>query len=814
MTKRKQIFWFQRHIGKTITEWLKAPSCREKSGRNYFIFIGLLSAMLFHLAALAIRTVRAFWLLDYTHYCYRWPYVIFFLVLPPAVFLGSTLFDRFNYRNRKKALLALCLAAESLQIASFAFKLLSRLFLPVIFKISPGKAFTKDMVVALGRICVELPVCAALLFMAWKLKTVFFSEKNLKPILSYKVLHRLEPKRGIYDLRIVKDINSGKYVTVTEKDRFLHFLCDGSSGTGKTSSTILPAIRDDLDAHLRMEEKQLEALKEMEQRGEIFYASYGRKPGTGDFLPAVGRKNLEQPDMEAQEAQIREKLNKLALCYPVAGITVLAPDDSLTDDVCRLCEARGISYNRIDPTRLADGRRKENSIGMNPFYLRSEMNGEEKNQLIVKKAVIFADVMQAITELKGKSDSYFSGVNRQMIANLAILVMLTIPALHKRQATPMDLQEVINDFDKLKAPLTKLKELDQGINQFQFVIKYIESDLLGAGRVKMEDQSRGTRNIINEFLLMPYNREVFCSQESIDFDRILENGEVTVCNYNLAAGDTDATAFGLFFLLSFNNAVLSRPGTEHTRIPHFFYVDELPVLIHPSIEKNFSLFRKYRVAMFVAIQTLDQMEKNDITKYLKGVILGCAHILVFGRSSITDMEIFSKFAGVRDEVEEERGITQTALSDVNTRLTYTERESIAQKNTIEEIDIRLKDFQEVTFFTTRNGRPLEAIHGKVEFLKPEDWEKKARKEFVFHGVQGEQPVYPEAAEENMQETQLQKVSYPEELLFKQSGHVLEAGQGESVPDREAVCKKKTAVGKEASEGPVYHENFVAEEIEL
>ena len=234
MTKRDQIFLYQRHVGEIIRKLLKILTEREKGGRNYSIFISLLSVMLLHLASLAVRTVRAFLLLDYTCYCYRWPYVILSLLLPPAVFLGSTLFDRFNYRNRKKALLALCLAAESLQIASFAFKLLSRLFLPVIFKISPGKAFTKNMVVVLGRICVELPVCAALLFMAWKLKTVFFSEKNLRPILSYKVLHSLEPKRGIYDLRIVKDINSGKYVTVTEKDRFLHFLCDGSSGTGKT----------------------------------------------------------------------------------------------------------------------------------------------------------------------------------------------------------------------------------------------------------------------------------------------------------------------------------------------------------------------------------------------------------------------------------------------------------------------------------------------------------------------------------------------------------------------------------------------------
>lgn len=797
-----------------INNWLQLQITGKNKARNHRIFQVLLWTMLLHLAALVIRTVLAFWYLDYTYYCYNGIYVVLSLSMPPVVFIFSTLFDQYNFRNRKKLLLLSCLAAETLQIASFAFKFLSRVFLPAVFKITPGKAFTAEMVVILGRVCVELPVFIAVVVAAVRLRDVFFDENNLRPILTYKLSHSLEPQRGGYDLRIVKDINSGKYVTVTEKDRFLHFLCDGSSGTGKTSSTILPAIRDDLDAHCRMEDRQLQALKQMEDNGEIFYAPYGRKPGIGDFFPVI-REEPGYPDGEAQEAQIKAKLRELSLTYPVAGITVLAPDDSLTDDVCRLCEARGLSYNRIDPTRLMDGRRKKNSIGMNPFYLRDEMGGEDKNQLIVKKAVIFADVMQAITELKGKSDSYFSGVNRQMIANLAILVMLTIPALHRRQATPMDLQEVINDFDKLKVPLAKLKELDQGTNQFQFVIKYIEFDLLGAGRTKMEDQSRGTRNIINEFLLMPYNREVFCSQESIDFDRILENGEVTVCNYNLAAGDTDATAFGLFFLLSFNNAVLSRPGTEHTRIPHFFYVDELPVLIHPSIEKNFSLFRKYRVAMFVAIQTLDQMEKNDITKYLKGVILGCAHILVFGRSSITDMEIFSKFAGVRDEVQEEKGVTQSALSEADTKLTYTQRESIKQKNVIEEIDIRLKDFQEVTFFTTRNGRPLDAIHGKVEFLKPEDWQEKPRKEFEFKRVHAAESVYHADSPEEGGEEEPLYMLFREELFYKESSHVTNRTD---VPygseDKSDMTVKKPVKKKTKPSGPVFYEDFDSEEIEL
>ena len=157
------------------------------------------------------------------------------------------------------------------------------------------------------------------------------------------------------------------------------------------------------------------------------------------------------------------------------------------------------------------------------------------------------------------------------------------------------------------------------------------------------------------------------------------------------------------------------------------------MLIHPSLEKNFSLFRKFRVSMMVAIQTLDQMEKNEITKYLKGVILGCAHIIVFGRSSLSDMEIFSSLAGVRDVREEQTSTTETALTDESPHFSFSSREMMTQKNAIEEINIRMKDFQEVTFFTTRAGRPLPALAGIVNFLKPSDWEMKKRSDIFLSG---------------------------------------------------------------------------------
>ena len=681
---------------------------------RYIILYGL---FYLHFLDSVIRYLYSLYRINYTVMHTNVVFRSLSLLMPVGLWIYATGLESFNFRRIKAFHYTLTALHEALLISSIGFELLSIVFLPSILRMRTDEIFTKGMVLFLARLVTELPtlLLALVLFLAF-IKPIR-DEKNKEIILGFKLSHYTEKKKKKdaieYPLTIAKDIETGKPIVVSEKDRFLHTLVDGTSGTGKTSSTILPAIKNDLNVRLFAQQKQMQTMKHLVKEKKYVYTGSAESFSIYDFV---------KKEAETEDDVSYPSLDEISLSFPVCGITVLAPEDSLTDDVCKLCEARGIPYNRIDATPDAEGKRKKNWIGMNPFYLSSELSGDDLQRAIVKKAVVFSDVMQVITDLKGKADSYFTGLNRQMISNLAILVMNTVPLLHGRQATPADLQLLINNFDLLPAYVKKLDELDRDYQRYTFVLQYIREELLGKGRVKMEDQSRGTRNIINEFLLMPGSREVYCAQKSIDFDRILKRGEVTVCNYDLASGDSNAVAFGLFFLLSFNNAVLSRPGTERTRIPHFFYIDELPVLIHSSLEKNFSLFRKFRVAMFCAIQTLDQFEKNEITKYLKGVILGCAHIMVFGRSSLSDMEVFSAMAGVRDTIETQDTVTQTALSSDSPALSYSTRELSAQKNTLEECDIRMRDFQEVTYFTTKEGRPLPPYHAKVDFLKPTDWE--------------------------------------------------------------------------------------------
>jgi len=680
----------------------------------YLILYGM---FYLHFIDSGIRYLYSIYRINYTFMHTNVVFRFLSLLLPVGLWIYATGLESFNFRRIKALHYILTALHEALLISSIGFELLSVIFLPSILQMRTDEVFTKGMVLFLARLVTELPALLLALVLFFAFIKPLRDEKNKEIIMGFKLSHYTEKKKKKdaieYPLTIARDVKTGKPIVVSEKDRFLHTLVDGTSGTGKTTSTILPAIKNDLNVRLFAQQKQMQTMKHLVKASKYVYNGSADSFSIFDFA---------KTEAKTEDGIAEQTLDEISLSFPVCGITVLAPEDSLTDDVCRLCEARGVPYNRIDATPDAEGKRKKNWIGMNPFYLSSELSGDDLQRAIVKKAVVFSDVMQVITDLKGKADSYFTGLNRQMISNLAILVMNTVPLLHGRQATPADLQLLINNFDLLPAYVKKLDELDRDYQRYTFVLQYIREELLGKGRVKMEDQSRGTRNIINEFLLMPGSREVYCAQKSIDFDRILKRGEITVCNYDLASGDSNAVAFGLFFLLSFNNAVLSRPGTERTRIPHFFYIDELPVLIHSSLEKNFSLFRKFRVAMFCAIQTLDQFEKNEITKYLKGVILGCAHIMVFGRSSLSDMEVFSAMAGVRDTIETQDTVTQTALSSDSPALSYSTRELSAQKNTLEECDIRMRDFQEVTYFTTKDGRPLPPYHAKVDFLKPSDWE--------------------------------------------------------------------------------------------
>lgn len=94
----------------------------------------------------------------------------------------------------------------------------------------------------------------------------------------------------------------------------------------------------------------------------------------------------------------------------------------------------------------------------------------------------------------------------------------------------------------------------------------------GSGRDETEKYIYSAVTQLDSLLRLPGVKTILCNRhENINFDEMLSNGDLTfVCTRRGDLGMTTHKAFGLFFLLAMQNAVLRRPGNENNRVANFF----------------------------------------------------------------------------------------------------------------------------------------------------------------------------------------------------------------------------------------------------
>ena len=658
--------------------------------------------------------------------------LVFRGVMPFILWVISTLYDAYNFHDRKKVFIIYCLVNVALVIAHMLCAVVIGIFVPFIAGIPTGRDISVSMLYNLARLVVFVFTALPTGFLIKTFVEAVTNEVTMAWILDFKLGKQIDFRKNkeySYDIDIVRDLKTGEERKIKEKDRFLHGVANGVTGGGKTSLVFTNTINNDMEQIVFNKEAQKREVKKLL---DIEAVRLRKCMEDKDFF--IG-------DFEGVTEEGQKALDELKKTIKVAGITAMAPNAAFADEIYALAKSKGISkVNRIDPTLNEKGKLKAGFVGFNPLYMNPELKGVDYILEVSRKAVMFADVAQAIYDAQGQSDVYFASLNRNITTTVTIMILMTYPALHqenpikypKKVATPEEIQEVLNDFSRIREYRRKFLELygeknatgnvimEAGkarVKRFQQVLDVVDSELLGPGAEKMFDQARGLRIIINSFLTNPLIREVLCAEDSVDMDYMLSKGEITLVNFALELGD-DAKAFGLFFLLSFINAVYRRKGTEHTRTPHFFFIDELPVLLHPKVEECFALFRQYRVAMMVAIQSLSQMQKSKATAYMKDVLTSnCAHHFVFGRCAPEEMDLYEKLAGTSKQYTEMHGVTEEGLTAKNPGISFSTRESIQREANMAGSDIRQRDFQEVTVVTVDSGSPVALFHGKMNFLQ-------------------------------------------------------------------------------------------------
>lgn len=685
-------------------------------------------------------------------------YLIAALLLPVIVWLVSTDTDFWNYYNRKLNLLYLVIVNTAITAYQPIYTGLWHVITPNIFKIPTNPALTAGMVILLAQILIVLCIIIYVTIFIQTIKPYFIDKVMVEKIKRYKIKQTFDlrkDKEWMYDFKAVRDLDNGKVIVVKEKDRGVHTTVIGASGTGKTSSVFLTAIRDDLDQRLKNMIKRLSEMLKMILAGK----AYVKGPWIHGFKE---RYVAAKPGHEKELETIKKR-------YKPCGITVVAPDNSIIEDVIRLAKARHAKVNVIDPTKKW-GEKYDNAsdVKIAPFYIDPDLEGDKLAAVLAETANNFSEVLVAINERNKKMEQYFRDISTSTSTNVAIAVMLA-NHIQKKQTTIYDIQECLNDFRKIKPYVDTIENhfgftvtaLDMKSNKsvasedikiindekdgkgqdnkdlmkknpYYMTILSIKNELLGEGMEEMFNQARGLRMLLNKLLLNPRVREILNGEgeDLFNFEKAFTESEITIVNTAQEYGSEASTGLGLFFLLLQRTEVLRRPLPDPS--PHILMIDEASQYMHSLYDDIINQYRKFGVYAIIAMQTLTQTEKNDATKYLKQVFMNAGTQILFGRLSADEMKIYSEIAGTEEIRLAQDTITQNSIFSDNPSITTSQRITPTQVNKKEGSDLRMRDFQEVNIFTIDEGRVLEAKTGKVHFInKDRDFIEKPCKKFAW-----------------------------------------------------------------------------------
>lgn len=452
--------------------------------------------------------------------------------------------------------------------------------------------------------------------------SVHRSTEATRSLWDYRGIGLTEKKEGtgVYscEISLFPDKETGKAVKISEGKRFQQMFVCGASGSGKTTFIFEPMMARDIEKKFFFRE----AAKEMGYTALKTGIATLKSPYDNEYLNDNFNLNMLIPT-EGKEKVYGEYMKKLILSkedgitYRNIGLTCLAPDYEIISHMTDVCDNFKIKYNLIDPSN-------NTSLGLNPFVYDDPS----------KIAITISSVLKGmyLSDNAEKEDAYSEDVTLQAVENLAILLKEIYPRMHDGVLPNLEdmLKLLINN--ELVEKMCKILEADAKLaEKYAIQISYFKRNFYKDG-IGFEDTQRAisaSTGQLDNLLRTSGVKSILCNRHNnLNFDDMLANGEVTfICTRRGELGASGNKAFGLFFLLSMQNSVLSRPGFEDARIPNFLYIDEFPDFICRATESIFTMYRKYKVGIIISSQSLAQLGKEGSSS--RSVILSNCRNKVF-----------------------------------------------------------------------------------------------------------------------------------------------------------------------------------------
>ena len=495
-----------------------------------------------------------------------------------------------------------------------------------------------------------------------------------RSIWDYKGISLKDTKQGhgpfTCDLCVCNDFETGKKVQFVEKARYQSLLVVGGSGTGKTSLIIEPFVAKDIEKKAFY----IATAKEMGYTALKTGIAVLNKPYDNEYLNQNFSLNMISPN-SSKVSSYKSCMKKLIyatsddkIIYRDLGLTYISPDFESISRILKVAKNYHVNVNLIDPN-------SDDSPGLNPFSYDNPL----------QTSIIISTVLKALHSSNQADMDLNLGVQAnfatQAIENLSILLKVMYPRMHDDELPTLeDMLNAFNDFDIIQKMCEEMEKDEELSKKFNILLTYFKKNFYKESTYRQDTEkyvSSATTQLDN-LLRYPGIRNILCKRtDNLNFDSALANGEFTLlCTRRGDLGAAAHTAFGLFFLLSMQYAVLRRPGIESTRIPHFLYIDEFSDFISDSTEPIFTLYRKYRVGSVISVQNLDQLNAKN-NKYRKTIIANCAHKVVFGNNVPEDNDWWSKELGEKSKWSYSRSY-DTAKGEYSANLSGIKNEKVAK----------------------------------------------------------------------------------------------------------------------------------------
>ena len=495
---------------------------------------------------------------------------------------------------------------------------------------------------AMVSISLYLPLSTIFPLFKWLFFGVNDSKAKVQSIWDYGGIDLSDKKAGTgpYTCEVYLCYNSetGKNIVIPEVSRYQSLFVCGGSGSGKTSLIYEPLFARDIERKYFFKEVSKELGYTALKTGIANLVA----PYDNNYLNQNFNLNMLTPTY-GKEAIFKAYVKKMILntmgneiTYRNIGLTLMAPDYEVIGHMIDVCKNFGISYNIIDPSN-------PNSIGLNPFTY-----DDPSKIAITISAVIKAMYNTAHADV---DEAYKEDIVMQAIENLAILLKEMYPRMNEGKLPNMeDMLKMFTNFDLIEK-MCEILAHDQDLKEkYGVTLAYFKKNFYSdaPGKNSVEKYIYSVISQLDNLLRIPGIKSILCNRHNnIDFDKMLSNAEVTfICTRRGDLGAAAHKAFGLFFLISMQNAVLRRPGIENSRIPHFLYIDEFADFICKDTEAMFTLYRKYKVGTIISTQSLQQLETPELSvNYRSTILSNCANKIFTGNGDYDELEWWSNDFG-------------------------------------------------------------------------------------------------------------------------------------------------------------------------